>query len=158
MSFAEWATAGLTRTRLRLLAARVLAVAAMERGASFIEVYRDLTREHGFSRRGAFGISARVFRSGGFAKDAIYLQGFRAITSLEQLLVARGEEVAAGAPLNPFWLGKIALSHVPAIEELLQRELVRPPLFKPSFIEDETAAQRIAKLRQAKSFPDMIGA
>ena len=146
--FAEWATGGLTRSRLRLLAARVVAVAAMERGAGFIEVYRTLTRDHGFSRRGAFGISARVFRSGGFAKDAIYLQGFRAITSL----------VAAGAPLNPFWLGKIALAHVPAIEELLQRELVRPPLFKPSFLEDETAAKRIAGLRQAKSFPDMIGA
>ncbi len=73
--FAEWATGGLTRTRLRLLAARVVAVAAMERGASFIEVYRSLTRDHGFSRRGAFGIAARVFRSGGFAKDAIYLRG-----------------------------------------------------------------------------------
>lgn len=146
--FAEWATGGLTRSRLRLLAARVVAVEAMERGASFIEVYRTLTRDHGFSRRGAFGIAARVFRSGGFAKDAIYLQGFRAVTSL----------VAAGAPLNPFWLGKIALSHVPAIEELLQRELVRTPLFKPLFLEDETAVKRIASLRHAKSFPDMIGA
>jgi len=146
--FAEWATGGLTRTRLRLLAARVVAVAAMERGASFIEVYRSLRREHGFSRRGAFGIAARVFRSGGFAKDAIYLEGFRAVTSL----------VAAGAPLNPFWLGKIALTHVPAIEELLQRELVQPPIFKPLFLEDEQAAKRIADLRQARSFPEIVGA
>ena len=146
--FAEWATGGLTRTRLRLLAARVVAVAAMERGAGFIEVYRSLTREHGFSKRGAFGIAARVFRSGGFAKDAIYLEGFRAVTSL----------VVAGAPLNPFWLGKIALTHVPAIEELLQRELVQPPIFKPSFLEDEMAAKRIADLRQAMSFPEIVGA
>jgi uncharacterized protein (TIGR02421 family) len=146
--FAEWATGGLTRTRLRLLAARVMAVAAMERGASFIEVYRNLTREHGFSRRGAFGIAARVFRSGGFAKDAIYLEGFRTVISL----------VAAGAPLNPFWLGKIAVAHVPAIEELLQRELVQPPIFKPSFLEDEEVAKRIADLRQASSFPEIVGA
>ena len=146
--FAEWATGGLTRTRLRLLAARVVAVAAMERGASFIEVYRSLTRDHDFTKRGAFGISARVFRSGGFAKDAIYLEGFRAATSL----------VAAGAPLDPFWLGKIALTHVPAIEELLQRELVQPPLFKPNFLEEEAAAKRIAGLRKAKSFPEMVGA
>jgi len=89
-----------------------------------------------------------VFRSGGFAKDAIYLEGFRAVTSL----------VAAGAPLDPFWLGKIALSHVPAIEELLQRELVQPPLFKPNFLEEEVAAKRIAGLRKAKSFPEMVGA
>ena len=146
--FAEWAAGGLTRTRLHLLAARVVAVAAMERGASFIEVYRSLRREHGFSRRGAFGIAARVFRSGGFTKDAIYLDGFRAVTRL----------VAAGAPLNPFWLGKIALTHVPAIEELLQRELVQPPLFKPLFLEDEQAAKRIADLRRAKSFPEIVGA
>ena len=146
--FAEWATGGLTRTRLRLLAARVVAVAAMERGAGFLEVYRSLTRDHGFSRRGAFGIAARVFRSGGFAKDAIYLAGFRAITAL----------VAEGSPLNPFWLGKIAVSHVPAIEELLQRELVQPPIFTPSFLEDEGAARRIAELRRAKSFPDIVGA
>jgi Uncharacterized protein conserved in bacteria len=89
-----------------------------------------------------------VFRSGGFAKDAIYLEGFRAVTSL----------VAAGAPLNPFWLGKIALTHVPAIEELLQRELVQPPIFKPLFLEDEQAAKRIADLRQARSFPEIVGA
>ena len=146
--FAEWATGGLTRTRLRLLGARVVAVAAMERGADFIEVYRSLTREHGFSKRGAFGIAARVFRSGGFAKDAIYLEGFRTITDL----------VASGAPLNPFWLGKIAVSHVTAIEELLQRELVQPPLFKPSFLEDELAAKRIADLRQASSFSEIVGA
>ena len=143
--FAEWATGGLTRTRLRLLAARVVAVAAMERGASFIDVYRNLTREHGFSKRGAFGIAARVFRSGGFAKDAIYLEGFRAVTEL----------VAAGAPLNPFWLGKIAAAHVPAIEELLQRGLVQPPLFKPLFLEDEKAAKRIADCAKPRAFPKL---
>jgi len=146
--FAEWATGGLTRTRMRLLAGRVMAVAAMERGAGFIDVYRSLRKDHGFSRRGAFGIAARVFRSGGFAKDAIYLEGFRTVMGL----------VASGATLNPFWLGKIALSHVPAIEELLQRELVQPPLFKPSFLEDREAAKRIADLRQAKSLPQIVGA
>jgi uncharacterized protein (TIGR02421 family) len=144
--FAEWATGGLTRTRLRLLAARVVAVEAMERGASFIDVYRMLTRDHGFSKRGAFGIAARVFRSGGFAKDAIYLAGFRAIFDL----------VAAGAPLNPFWLGKIAQSHVPAIEELLQRGLVQPPILEPLFLKNEKSRERIANLRRTKSFREMV--
>ena len=52
----------------------------------------------------------------------------------------------------------IAVAHVPAIEELLQRELVLPPLFKPSFLDDEKAAKRIADLRQARSFPEIAGA
>ena len=144
--FAEWATGGLTRTRLRLLAARVVAVEAMERGATFLDVYRLLNRDHGFSKHGAFGISARVFRSGGFAKDAIYLEGFRAVTEL----------VGSGAPLGPFWLGKIAASHVPAIEELLQRGLVQPPRFTPLFLQDEGAAKRISGLSRTKSFPEIV--
>ena len=75
-----------------------------------------------FPSAGAFGIAARVFRSGGLAKDAIYLAGFPGRDA---------SLVAAGAPLDPFWLGKIAAAHVPAIEELLQRGLVHAPLFTP---------------------------
>lgn len=144
--FAEWATGGLTRTRLRLLAARVVAVDAMQQGASFIDVFRALHRDHGFSKHGAFGVAARVFRSGGFAKDAIYLRGFRSVASL----------VASGASLEPFWLGKIAESQVPAIEELLQRGLVQPPRFTPLFLDEDDCSKRIARLRETTSFPEMI--
>lgn len=137
--FAEWAVGGLTRTRLRLLAARVVAVDAMLKGASFIDSYRILTRDHGFSQSGAFGICARVYRSGGLAKDAIYLQGFRAVIDL----------IVAGARLEPFWLGKIAVGHVAAIEELLQRGLVKKPRFTPLFLEEADTKARIARLREA---------
>ena len=135
--FAEWAVGGLTRTRLRLLAARVVAVDAMQHGATFLDTYRLLTRDHGFSSRGAFGIAARVFRSGGLAKDAIYLRGFRAVMDL----------VAGGASLEPFWLGKIAAVHAPAIQELLQRGLVHAPRFLPLFLDDPAVGERIARLR-----------
>ena len=135
--FAEWASGGLTRTRLRLLAARVVGVEAMLKGATFIDVYRTLTRTYGFSSKGAFGIAARVFRSGGLAKDAIYLKGFREVMEL----------VRAGASLQPFWLGKIAVRHAPAIEELLQRGLVHAPLFTPLFLSDDAAQARITTLR-----------
>ena len=144
--FAEWASGGLTRTRLRLLAGRVVAVDAMTRGAGFIDVWRTLTRDHGFSDGGAFSISARVFRSGGLAKDAIYLQGFRAVIDM----------VAAGVPLDPFWLGKIAPGHVPAIEELLLRGLVRAPRFIPLFLADDGARQRMAGLRRTGTLHDIL--
>ena len=144
--FAEWASGGLTRTRLRLLAARVVAVNAMQRGATFIEVHRLLTGEHGFSSQGAFGIAARVFRSGGLAKDAIYLQGFRAVI----------EMVARGASLQPFWLGKIAIAHVPAIEELLQRGLVQAPRFIPLFLTDDGAQERVAAVRGTKGLSAIV--
>jgi uncharacterized protein (TIGR02421 family) len=143
--FAEWASGGLTRTRLRLLAARVVGVEAMLKGATFIDVYRTLTRTYGFSSKGAFGIAARVFRSGGLAKDAIYLKGFREVMEL----------VRVGASLQPFWLGKIAVRHAPAIEELLQRGLVHAPRFTPLFLFDEGAQARIATLR-AGSFETLL--
>lgn len=139
--FAEWATGGLTRTRLRLLAGRVMAVEAMLKGATFIDVWRILHREHGFSASGAFGIAARVFRSGGLAKDAIYLQGFKAVVEL----------VRSGSSLDPFWLGKIAVGHIPAVEELLQRRLAEAPPFLPHFLDRPESRARIASLREAKS-------
>ncbi len=144
--FAEWAVGGLTRTRLRLLAGRVVAVDAMLRGADFIEVFHALVREHGFRRRGAFGICARVFRSGGMAKDAIYLRGFRQVVDL----------VASGASLAPFWLGKIAPGHAPAIEELLLRGLVQAPVFIPEFLERPDTHERIARLRSGLPFQSMF--
>ncbi len=134
--FAEWAVGGLSHTRLRLLAARVVAVDAMQRGSDFMETYRLLRRDLGFSISGAFGIATRVHRSGGLAKDAIYLEGFRAIVS----------HVASGGPLAPFWLGKIALTDVPAIEELLQRGLVHAPTFLPSYLNRPDAQNRIGRL------------
>ncbi len=144
--FAEWAVGGLTRTRLRLLAGRVVSVDAMQRGASFIDVYRTLVKDYGFRRRGAFGIAARVFRSGGLAKDAIYLRGFRQVVDL----------VASGASLAPFWLGKIAPDHAPAIEELLHRGLVHEPVFLPEFLARPDTRERIARLRSGLSFQSMF--
>lgn len=134
--FAEWAVGGLSLTRLRLIAARVVAVDAMQRGAEFMDTYRLLRRDLSFSIAGAFGIATRVHRSGGLAKDAIYLEGFRAIV----------DYIASGGALAPFWLGKIARGDVPAIEELLQRGLVHAPTFLPSYLDRPDAKSRIGRL------------
>jgi uncharacterized protein (TIGR02421 family) len=144
--FAEWAVGGLTSARLRLLAGRVVAVEAMIDGAGFIDVYRRLTNDLGFSKRVAFDLSARVFRSGGFAKDAIYLKGFRAVVG----------RVATGASLDAFWLGKIAPEHVDAIEELLLRGLLHAPVFVPDFLERDDSKSRIARLREGLAFDRLL--
>ena len=135
--FAEWAVGGLTWTRMRLLAARVVAVDAMQHGAEFMETYRLLRRDHGFSIAGAFGIATRVHRSGGLAKDSIYLEGFRSVV----------DYVASGGSLAPFWLGKIARRDVPAIEELLQRGLVHAPVFLPDYLDRPDVKRRLSLLK-----------
>lgn len=144
--FAEWAVGGLSEARLRLLAGRVVSVAAMLDGAQFIESYRLLRYEHGLGQKAAFDITARVFRSGGFAKDLIYLKGFQSVVEL----------IGAGASLRPFWIGKIAPGHVGAIEELLQRKLVQPPVFEPEFLERDDVAERISRLRANPSFDAIL--
>lgn len=144
--FAEWAVGGLTRARLRLIAARVVAVHAMTDGASFIEVFRLLHRTHGFTARGAFNISTRVFRSGGFAKDAIYLRGFKTIMDL----------IAAGKSLEPYWYGKIAPRHVRVVQELSNRGILASPTIRPEFLDTPETGERIAAFRRDPSFAVLI--
>jgi uncharacterized protein (TIGR02421 family) len=102
---AEYMVGGLSRSRLRLLAARVVAVDRLVRGASFVDTFRDLWRAHGFGRQTAFGITMRVYRGGGFTKDAVYLRGLQCLlTYLHQ-----------GGALEPLYVGKIHFTHVPLI-------------------------------------------
>lgn len=143
--FAEWAVGGLTRARLRLLAARVVAVDAMTDGADFIEVFRGL-REHGFSSNTAFLIAARVFRGGGFAKDAIYLRGFKAVLDM----------LAAGQSLDPFWYGKIDARHIPVVGELAERGILHRPALVPAFLADPHVTARIAAFRAAPSYSSLL--
>ena len=144
--FAEWAVGGLSEARMRLLAGRVVAVEAMLDGAGFVEVYRGLVQDHGLQRKPAFDIATRVFRSGGFAKDLIYLKGFQDVIAL----------VLAGGSLDAFWIGKIAGDHVDAVEELMQRGLVRRPLFKPEFLQRKDVERRIARLRGESSLARIL--
>lgn len=144
--FAEYLVGGLTPGRLRLLAARVVGCAAMLEGADFTETYRLLGRDHGFSDSAAFNLTVRLYRSGGLAKDAIYLRGLRDVL----------DHVAAGKPLEPFWLGKFANAHLPVIEELTARGLLKATPITPSFLAAKGADKRLAAARAGLTPPDII--
>lgn len=145
---AEYLVGGMSVARLRLLAARVVACQAMLGGAAFEEVFRLLRQDHGFDRRIAFNIVLRVFRGGGLAKDAIYLRG------VMQVL----EHLRQGGSLTPFWIGKIAVAHFGAIQELSARGLLRPPLLEPAFLSSEAARPRLKKAMAGIDPIDMIEA
>jgi uncharacterized protein (TIGR02421 family) len=143
---AEHLVGGLTAARLRQLAARAVAVHHMVEGLSFLDVHRALTG-YGVPRVPAFSIAARVFRSGGLTKDAVYLRG------LMDLLA----HLSAGGSLDVLWLGKMALADAPLVEQLWSRGVLREPVVHPRYL-DEPAAQ--ARLRQAgavTSLVDLIG-
>ena len=144
--FAEYVAGGLTRARLRLLAARVVAVHALLDGADFIDTWRLLHHGHGFQPQTAFSIATRVHRSGGLTKDAIYLRGLAQVFDL----------VANGQDLTPFWCGKIAPHHVPIVDELRSRGILRPPLVMPRFLTRPASLARIARIHAGEPFIDIL--
>lgn len=120
---AEYLSGGLAPSRFRLLAARVIAIDAMLRGASFIDAYRLLDGERGLAPRSAFTTTLRVFRGGGFTKDVIYLAGLRDVLAY----------LAQGHDIEPLYVGKMALEHVPHIQELRMRGIVDAAAILPRF-------------------------
>jgi uncharacterized protein (TIGR02421 family) len=145
---AEYLAGGMTAARLRLVAARVVGCAAMLDGAEFPETFRTLTRERGLSQTQAFDVTLRVHRSGGLAKDAIYLRGLLGVLG----------HLRRGGSLDPFWLGKISEAHLPVIEDLRARGLLRPPPVRPTFLSHPGAAARLAAARAGLSPADLLAA
>lgn len=144
--FAEFLTGGMTLSRLRLIAGRVVGCAAMLDGADFDETFRLLTDEHDFTEAAAFNLSLRLYRGGGLAKDAIYLRG------LLQLLA----HLKNGGALEPFWMGKIAASHFEVMQELALRGLLRMPAVHPAFLASADARARLQRARTGLNPIDMI--
>ncbi|WP_411034913.1 flavohemoglobin expression-modulating QEGLA motif protein [Shinella sp. BYT-45] len=135
--FAEFLAGGFTPERLRLLAARVVGCDLMLDGASFVESFRLLTREHDLDAETAFGLLLRVFRGGGLAKDAIYLRGLLSLLS----------HLKGGGALDPFWMGKISAAHFSVMEELGARGLLKPPILRPLCLETERGRARLERAR-----------
>ena len=129
---AEYLVGGLSPERLRQLAARVVAVHRMVAGASFADVHEHLL-DAGFSRSGAFTITARAFRSGGLTKDAIYLRG---------LLEVLGH-LAEGGTLDLLWLGKLSLEDLPLVSDLAERGVLHGPRLLPRYLDDPEVAARL---------------
>ncbi len=139
---AEIACGGLTASRLRQLAARVVAVHAVVGGASFVETHRLLTG-YGLPAGSAYSVAMRVHRAGGFTKDAIYLRG----------LVALLEHVARGGTLDLLFLGKFSLEDLPLVEDLAARGLLAPARLMPRYLSDPESSGR---LRQAAAADDLV--
>jgi uncharacterized protein (TIGR02421 family) len=143
---AEYLAGGLDRLRMRLLAARVVAAHTVENGADFVETFRVLTREHGYSAGGAWHITLRVHQSGGFTRDLIYLRGLIDVLRLLQ----------DGGDIEPLYVGKIAQKHIRIIEELRHRRILREPPLTPRFLDDPAAGERLARLRHGIPLTEMI--
>ncbi len=133
---AEYLAGGLTPERLRLLAARVIAVRHLLRGADFVEVFRDVHKTLALPKRHAFFVTLRVFRGGGFTKDAIYLRGV--LDVLEHL---RREQ-----PFDMLLTGKFSIAHAPLIHELRCRQLLKAPCLVPRALKTARGKRHLSAL------------
>ena len=134
---AEHLVDGLDAERMRVLAARVIAVRRLLDGSSFVEIFNEL-RDRGFIERSAWSVVSRICRAGGLTKDAQYLRGL-----IDVMCYVRD-----GGSMTPLLVGKIALDHVPAIEELLAQEVLRPGPIVPHWLELDDIDERLERVRR----------
>ncbi len=142
---AEYLVSGMTPARLRILAARVLAAKTLLAGASFVDTFRLLCR-YGFQPHTAFQVTLRIYRGGGFIKDCVYLRG----------LVRLLEHLATGEPIEPLFVGKVAMEHLPILAELESRGILQPRKLTPRFLQREECQQRLAALRRGKRIHELL--
>ncbi len=143
----EYLVGGLSRGRLRQLAARVVAVRHLTEGAAFADTFRSLTRDFGFTNRTAYNITMRVYRGGGLTKDAVYLRG----------LVAILKYVQKGGDLKPLLVGKMAVEHIPIIKELQYRKVLSQAPITPRYLLNNESLELLERLRGGKtSITDLV--
>jgi uncharacterized protein (TIGR02421 family) len=144
--FAEYLAGGLDQSRLRVVAARVVAVRRLIEGESFPSVVAEMSDQHGLPLRAAFDLTIRVFRGGGLTKDAIYLRG------LLQLLA----HLASGGALEPLLIGKLAIEQAPLVEELIRRHILHPARLRPRWLDAAGAEARLARARAGLRPIDLV--
>jgi uncharacterized protein (TIGR02421 family) len=142
----EYLSGGLTASRMRTLAARVVAAEMVTAGAGFVEVVAKLSGDYGFSHKAGFTIALRVFRGGGLLKDMIYLRG------LKRLM----EYLSKGGDFEPLFIGKLGTDHLGIINELRWRKVLRAPAFLPRYSEDPRVAARLEAIRGGLDIKNLI--
>ena len=142
---AEYLTGGLTNSRLRTLAARVVAVQEMISGKTFIETFSLLTDQYKFSPPTSFNICMRVYRGGGLTKDAVYLKGFLNIISY----------IKQGKDLKQLLIGKIREDYLPVVQELIHRNILKPAPITPRYLTSDFT-EKLNLLKEDGSIFKMI--
>ena len=142
---AEYLTGGLDPRRLRVLAARVVAIGRLLDGAGFLDIFEGLRGDYAIPARTAWSIAIRAVVGGGSVKDAIYLRG------ISRLLDA----LAEGLDLDVLLVGKLSLDHVPLVQDLLDRGVLHPPWVRPRWLDVPGAQERLERIRSGLSVTDL---
>lgn len=130
---AEYLAGNLPPSRLRLLAARVVAARMAIDDAPAAEIYAAMHEEHSLREEAAFDTTMRALRGGGMTKDALYLDG---LIDLMAYLRADGD-------VSFLFIGKFALKQRTALTRLLDAGFLKPPAIMPECFAGPEAERRI---------------
>jgi len=136
-ALSEYLTGNLPGKRLRMLAARVVAVDLALRGEDIKTIFSELYEEYEMDAEDAFDTAVRAKRGGGLTKDAVYLEG------LWDLLAY----LKAGGNVESLFIGKYALEQREMIKKLLEQGVLFPPKILPEFIKGEKGKAILEKVR-----------
>jgi uncharacterized protein (TIGR02421 family) len=143
---AEYLSGGLSAGRMKVLAGRVIAVNSLINHQDFIRTFEVLVDKYRFLPREAFFITTRVYRGGGFTKDAIYLRGFLSLIKY----------LKKGNSLEPLLIGKIRQNYLPVIEELISRKVLKPLPIKPRYLLEDECLKRLSDLKDKEIITELI--
>ncbi|WP_167285239.1 flavohemoglobin expression-modulating QEGLA motif protein [Marilutibacter alkalisoli] len=135
---AEYLAGYLSGDRLRVLAARVVAVDMAIHGDGIAQIFACLHETHGLPTDDAFDIAVRALRGGGLTKDAVYLSGLCDLIA----------HLHAGNPLVPLLMGKFALSHRVVLDQLVEHGWAVPPALLPRYFDHPEFEARLAHCRE----------
>ena len=142
----EYLVGGLDQDRLRILAARVVAVHHLTKGCSFADNFCRLKDAYKFDDETAFNVTMRVHRGGGLTKDAVYLRG----------LVHLLHYLKNGHELEPLLIGKIRQEYIPIVQELIYRQVLRPVPIRPRYLTDPAVKPKLEKLKAGISVFNLL--
>lgn len=142
----EFLSGPLSVPRMKLLALRVIAVKAMVDGATFVENFHYLNDRYQVANQRLFEVLTRIYRGGGFTKDAIYLRG----------LISLLKGLSEGLDLEALFVGKIGRHHLPLVRELQWRHVLKPAPLSPLVLKSRQARERLKKIRQGMSVVDLL--
>ncbi|MGQ3890077.1 flavohemoglobin expression-modulating QEGLA motif protein [Legionella sp. CNM-1927-20] len=125
--------------RIRKITNRVIALEKVRQGANFLDIYRYFI-DCGLSPMDSYNHAVRIFRGsiptgGPFTKDLSYAKGFLLIYNFIRFAISQHR--VEMIPL--LFVGKLVLDDLPLLMELLERELIAPPIYLPPPFRDLAA-------------------
>ena len=134
---AEFLAGYLPLERLRVLAARVVAVDMAIHGEGVPAIFDLLHTTHELPTDEAFDVAVRALRGGGLTKDAVYLSGIRDLV----------DYLHGGGDFEPLFTGKFALSHRVVLDQLVAEGWVAAPDLLPRYCAWPDFDERLRRCR-----------